>query len=160
MEKKKNIPLWHLRVAAARSSFYFNQIFLPIFPYDHTFLTVAYKTMIYNEFHRPTTGFSWSSEISSQEKMGGKMSKNPKYRTLQAVKLGLLQSCYCSNQRRSYFCYWSSIVAHQQAMMMWEQQQKQTIVCSPRTQAYKMDTFQRSLHLKDPRLQDNKALHL
>lgn len=94
---QKDTPLWHLRVAAALSSFYFNQIFLPIFPYDHTFLTVAYKTMIYNEFHRPTTGFSWSLGISSQEKMGGKMSKNPKYRTLQAVKLGLLQSCYCSN---------------------------------------------------------------
>lgn len=40
------------------------QVFLPIFPYDK-FLTVAYTTMIYNEYHRKSAGISWSSGISS-----------------------------------------------------------------------------------------------
>lgn len=40
-----------------------------------------------------------SADLQEQvvRKKIGKMSKNPKYRTLQAVKLGLLQTCYCSN---------------------------------------------------------------
>lgn len=46
------------------------------------------------------------------------MNKNLKYRTLQAVKIGLLQSCYAQIRGNLIFVYWSSIVAHQQAMMM------------------------------------------
>lgn len=94
-------------MAAALSLFYFNQqlfihVLLSIFPYK--FLTVAYTTMIYNEIRYKNY---WIQLIFrnkfSEKKNRRKMSKNPNYRTLQVVNLGLLQSCYCSNQRQSYF---------------------------------------------------------
>lgn len=42
------------------------QVFLSIFPCK--FLTVAYTTVIYNEYHRKPTAISWASWISSQKK--------------------------------------------------------------------------------------------
>lgn len=63
------------------------QVFPPIFPYK--FLTVAYTTMTYNEYHK----IYWNQLIFRNkflEKKEGKMNKNLKYRTLQAVKIGLL----------------------------------------------------------------------
>lgn len=51
--------------------------------------------MTYNEHHRKSTGINRSSDkfldwAKIKKKRKEKISKNPKYRTLQAVKLGLL----------------------------------------------------------------------
>lgn len=73
MEKKKDTTLWCLRVTDALYSTLINdysipsKVLLSIFPFDE-FLTVAYTTMIYNEYHRKSTGISWTSGISSQKK--------------------------------------------------------------------------------------------
>ena len=75
-------------------SILFTYVFLSIFPYKC--LTVAYTTMTYNEHHRKSTRINRSSDKFldwakiKKKKRKEKISKNPKYRTLQAVKLGLL----------------------------------------------------------------------
>jgi hypothetical protein len=74
--------------------------------------------MIYNEFHRKKLLDSviFKNKFSGK-KQEEKRVRTPKHGTLQAVKLGLLQSCYCSVTDDLVFVHWNSMVAHQQAMM-------------------------------------------
>lgn len=128
----------------------FIQVFLSIFPCK--FLTVAY-TMIYNEYHKTSTGISWSLGISSQKKKEGKTSQEPQIqnragRETWSLTIKLLLKFEAILLLSTGAASWH--ISRQ--WWCWEQQQKQTTICSWRTQAYKMDTFPIRFILKRPKI--------
>lgn len=122
-------------------SILFIQVFLSIFPYK--FLTVAYTTMIYNEYHRKSTGISRSSDkFLERKKKEGKISKNLKNRTFTGCETWSLIIMLLLKLEAILFMSTGAASWHiSRQWWWWEQQQKEMTVCSQRTQAYKMDTF-------------------
>lgn len=87
----------------------------------------------------------------------GKMSKNPKYRTLQTSALANITAQIRDDL---IFFYWSSIVAHQQAMMMLRTAAKANTCTFMKNPSLQNGYLSENFILKRPKTQDNKALHL